>query len=42
VTASAAAGTGGYVSGCRHQGEPGIAGLTRPEIASMPPFGSMR
>jgi hypothetical protein len=29
-----------------HQGEPGIAilaaGLTRPEIASMPFFGSMR
>ena len=41
-----AAGTGGYIPGRLHQGELGIAVLaadpTRPEIASMPFFGSMR
>jgi hypothetical protein len=46
VTASVAAGTGGYMPGRLHQGEPGsavlAAGLTRPEIASMPSFTSMR
>ena len=42
VTADAS----GYIPGSLHKGELGIAvlaaGLTRPEIASMPFFGSMR
>jgi hypothetical protein len=46
VTASVAAGTGGYTPGRLHQGEPGIAvlaaDLTRLEIASMPFFASVR
>ncbi len=46
ASADVAAGTGGYVPGRLHQGEPGIAvpaaDLTRPEIASMPSFASMR
>ena len=46
MAADVAAGAGGYIPGSLHKGELGIAvlaaDLTRPEIASMPFFGSMR
>ena len=46
VGESAGAGSGGYIPASLHQSELGIAvlaaDLTRPRIASMPSFGSMR
>ena len=46
VGEAADAGPGGYIPASLHQGELGIAvlaaDLTRPRIASMPSFGSMR